>query len=78
MQGISSLAAYFAEGCGVSNRKPIADAPRNGTRIILGTDYPKARYPIVIGKWNVKFNEWQSDPGGWPIKPQWWVSLDDI
>jgi len=58
--------------------RPISTAPRDGTRMLLRTDNPKARYKIVVGRWNVKFNEWQSDPGAWPMRPELWFDLNDL
>lgn len=57
---------------------PIKDALRDGTRYLLKSENPKARYKIVVGKWNVKFNEWQSDPGAWPMRPDFAMSLNDL
>lgn len=57
---------------------PIESAPKDGSRMLLRSANPKARYTIVVGKWNVKFNEWQSDPGAWPIHPDFAMSLNDL
>jgi hypothetical protein len=49
--------------------QPIAAANRDGTVYLLYSDRPKTRYPMVLGKWNAKFNHWQSEPGAWPVYP---------
>lgn len=53
--------------------KPIADAPKDGTKLLLGTTYPTARYRVILGKWNERLREWQSEPGSWPMKPTHWM-----
>ena len=61
----------------MSDWQPIAGAKRDGTKYLLSTTYTKARYRTVVGAWNVKFNEWQSVPGAWPMKPTHFKLLDE-
>jgi hypothetical protein len=61
----------------MSNWQPISTAPRDGTRILLATTYPKARHKIIVGSWFAKWNEWQSVPGNWPFRPTCWQPLPE-
>lgn len=57
--------------------KPIdADTPRDRL-LLLGSNNPKARYAVVLGRWKPKFREWQSEPGAWPMFPTHWMNPPD-
>jgi len=61
----------------VSDWQPISTALKDKKRKLLGTNYPKARYPVITGAWNERLGEWRSEPGGWPMRPTHWKPLDD-
>ena len=60
------------------NWRPISTAPRDTKPKLLKTDYPKARYKVLVGVWVSRYDCWQSAPGGWPIKPQWWADVSEL
>lgn len=56
----------------MSEWQPISDAPKDLAILLYGA---KGRYRTVIGKWNDRFRQWQSEPGAWAIYPTHWMPL---
>lgn len=55
--------------------QPIETASKDGVTIVLYG--AKGRYKIVIGKWVANWNQWQSQPGAWPVYPTHWMPLPE-